>query len=253
MAPPHRWFDLLVDARWHTVLTKTELQLLLAVGRRVDRTSRTRIKLDRLREESGLDRTTFFRAKTALIRYSLLNRAKLDGRWIITLPLPPVASANHGPRSQRTTDQKVSSLRTKKYANHGPADGQKPPQTRKTAAAQQKTQAQLEGQAQGQEPAGLRDYLQGKGVPEAFVPDFLDALRIVQALPATDGVRPSAVADASWTLGLKLQAHGVLISAAQVEVLFGDALALVNPLVQAAVKIFDAEILEVVAPGGTDG
>ncbi|MGQ0568255.1 MAG: hypothetical protein ACT4P5_01800, partial [Armatimonadota bacterium] len=76
MAPPFRWFDAFCDAGWLAVLSPAALRVILTVGRRVDPTRETRMRLARLQNETRLPERSFYRAKAELVGYRLLERTK---------------------------------------------------------------------------------------------------------------------------------------------------------------------------------
>jgi hypothetical protein len=248
VAPPFRWFDTLCDAGWPAALTPAALRVLLHVARRADRrTLETRAALGRLQAETKLPRRTFFLAKHELHHRGLVERIKIKGRRTATLrlvdPIPEVPPAAPASATHRTSRCNPLHFQVQPIAL---GNGQKPPRTRKTAAVHKQTKALIEEQTQAQELPALRDYLQGQGVPAAFLGSFLEAVDTVRAFPV-GAVRSAAIEDAARVLSRRLQADGrpEWFELRVAEVL-AAAVAIAHPTVQAAVRVFGVEVREVV-------
>lgn len=243
MAPPHRWFDGFVDARWPSVLTPSALRLVLAVARRVDSAQQTRISLPRLQREADLLRPTFFRAKAELISHGLLKREKVDGKWTLTLvsPIPtPVSPVR--PRSLMREIGK-SQQRVFPVSPVRPPDRRSHHQGRNSAIGQQKTEEQLEGKTRGPGRTAVCDYLSQQGLPGEFLDSFVAA---VEVLRLEGG--PTTLEAEAHRLSRAMQAGGHIDwFEHRVQNLLADAIAAAHPVAQVASKIFNGRLLDVVA------
>lgn len=223
MAPTHRWYDQFLDAGWARLLTPAALRLILAVGRRADKFLRTRTRLERLREEAGLPRPTFFRAKGELVRYGLLERRKIDGSWHLILPFPvpdaPQKSLSRETRRSHQRDSLVSPMR--------PSQHQTARRARLSANGQQKTGKQLGGKS----ISALQQFVRKLGVQEQE--DVLAVVDVVRRAP--DQLDAEAHA-----LSRRLQSQRVLVSETEVRRLLSDAL-----VVAQAAGLFGAQVVAV--------
>lgn len=267
MAPPHDWYDGFLDAGWPAKLTPAALRLVLAVGRRVDRHTRsTRIALARLQRESGLPRPTFFRAKGELVAYRLLIRAKVAGKWTLTLasPVPEVPPERSHRRDEKVSLTRRKGLNTETEKSHRrdysvslvrPTDGQNPPGTRVSGDGQQKTEEQTQAQLQVQIQA------QTRGSSLALEPAGQEGALVRVIRPALPSASPAAViAVCKWaevaarsradrerriTEALSAVCGKYGLPKDAVREAIEKAGVVLHPVVQAAVTIFSADILEV--------
>ncbi len=240
MAPDHRWYDQFVDHGWPRVLSPAALRLVVTVGRRVDKALRTRTKLDRLQEEAGLPRSTFFRAKAELVRYGLLERKKIGGKWHLILPFPVLYAPERGltgeTKASHQRDFFVSSLRLTKRQTSG--------QVGLSDDGQQKTGRQLGGQSS----ITLQQWLVRKLGPagrQEVLEDILGAVDVVRKAP-------TRLADEARTLSRQLQSKGALIPEVEVRSLLRDAVVLLDPVVESALRLFNGQIIKV-REGAPDG
>lgn len=221
MAPPHRWYDALIDAGWHDKLSRPALQLLLAIARRVDRHRlETRASLLRLTHEAHLSRTNFFAGKAELIRLGLVEQSKLLGRRGPVLRLNPLvpASANRELDDPQARDSGVPETGTSRSPKCGLIDGRDPPRVPVSARRHQKTKEQLEEKTEEKTMrASDGRYHVDEDLPSSATcwddtwspQDALTAAAAtIRALP-DDEVRSVAVGDAAFVIAHKLQASGI--------------------------------------------
>jgi hypothetical protein len=233
MALPFRWSDQFFDRGWVRVLTPAALRLVQAVGRRVDKDLRTRTKLGRLQKEAGLPRSTFFRAQSELKQYGLFERKKIDGKWHLVLAVP----VPYPPERSLTSETKRSHQRDFLVSSMGPAKHQTPSPVRLSANGQQKTGRQLGGKSS----IALQQWLVrklGLAPRQGILEDILGAASVVQGAP-------TQLVDEARALSRLLQSKGVLIPEVEVRTLLSDAVALLDPVVESAVRLFNGQIAKV--------
>jgi hypothetical protein len=189
--------------------------------------------LGRLRGEALLPYSTFFRAKRELMGYGLLQRKTIDGKWHLVLvfpvPYPPAISLTRETKRSHPRDFLVSSMR--------PAKRQTPSPVRLSADGQQKTGRQLGGQSSIalQQWLGRKLGLAGR---QGILEDMLGAVGVVHGAP-------TRLADEARALSRQLQSKGVLIPEVEVRNLLSDAVALLDPVVESAVRLFNGQIAKV--------
>ncbi len=260
MAPPSAWFDAFVRTGWHRVLPGSVLRLVLVVGMFYDRWSRdSRADGRTVQEAAGLSRSTFRRALKVARSLGLVTAksGRRQGRFrtyrclVFTLvePVPPVPATYGVHRRTRYSE-------SRRLATDAPAGSpvnpamrhQRAPYNREEARPARRSAPRLATDSAQlvvkSEPVAVGDYLRRQGVPPVFVPHFLDALRAVRAFPV--GVmREAAVDDAADDLSRLMQSEGVLWPEVKVADLLRDAVAVLHPLVQAALDLLNAEIIGV--------
>ncbi len=242
------WFNSLHDLGWPATMSPTELRVVLAIARRVDaRSLATYASLRRLQAETRLTRTAFYRGKSEAVEHGLVTRAKIGGKWTIVLasPVPPLPEASQETGRERPgfRDRNVPASGTLLSRIPGRAGGRNPRRMRNSAAGPQVIEAAIEELTEGREREELR-YLRAQ-VPSAHLAPFVASLRGL-AVAFEGGAGGAALDAAAVTLSRSLQAGGRTDwFEDRVRAVLADAVAIAHPVVQAAQRIFDGEILDV--------
>jgi hypothetical protein len=233
MAPPFRWFDAFVDRGHPRHLVRDSLALILAVGRHVDgKTLRANVASERLCDEAGLSRAGFFRARGDLLDRGLLRIAKLHGRryYVLVSPPPdPPKSLTHETRQSHSRDSRVSRLRLRSRRN--------PRQSGHSAPRQQKIRTQLKEKIRGALARSLAERL-------GVVPEGLLLDEVVQAGHLVASA-PALLEEQGRLLSRAFQASGMMVSESQIREVLRDAAAILDPMTEAAVAMFNGEIVAV--------
>ncbi len=234
MAPPFRWFDRFIDRGHPRELVRNSLALILAIGRHVDgQTLRATVAPVRLRDESGLSRAAFFRAKADLLDRGLVKVVNLHGRRYFQLVSPPPDL----PKDRLThRDSRVSLIGTRKSRLLRRRDRRNPRQTAHLARAPQKKRTQLGEKIRGALARSLAEHV--GVVPEGLLDEVVQAGHVVASAPAL-------LEEQVHVLSRTFQASGFLASESQVREALRDAAAILDPMTQAAVAMFNGEIVAV--------
>ena len=221
MALPLKWQDRFVRLGYPSLLRHASWMLLAQIGLYINGiTLRTNVRPQRLRAETGMARTTFFDAKSELIKHGLLTWTKIDGqRWFSLPVLPPAPSQSpiHGMKKSDQLDVSVSPI--------GPVDGETPTQTQRTAHSRQQIKTQLGKQ--------ISSLLPALGLDEDILPMLLGQKQ-VEELCRSD----VTLDDIAYNLSRAVQSCGHPVHEKKVR-------AALDQDVQMASRVFGARIVEI--------
>ncbi len=184
---------------------------------------------DRLRQVTGLSRPSFFRAQREVLECGLVKVAHESGRRAYFLVSPPPypleRSLNIETGRSHRRDSTISSVRLRNPRRPLQSRHSDPPTTTDNNSVRE-TVRKVFGQRLGVEIRA-------------------DAVENVLASAQAVATEPGRLADAAHSLSLNLQAEGILTWENQVREGLQDVVAVLNPVVRAAMRIFNGVVLEV--------